>query len=397
MFKTKRKLIFSIISITLGSMLVAYTVLSSIFGTFNFTKWKQTQDLAVEDTQNYGLVITTDEEENTNSEISESTNATLPDAKLNVTSTTIDSKPLTAGSISLTSAAIAPTAYSDYGISAQAETAQLITVSVTPSESEVTDFTFSCSWLDPNSSWATGKDINNYFTVTQSSTNKLQATATCIQAFGEPIVITCTYDFDASIKATCQADYLKAITDVTITGFYAEEFNDVGSIIKATPTYGVGTITGTFTPQYVYAELSDEAYAYLRNSDYYYSWLGAANDDPSLVQSTAYGFDGKTPYYTSSGTTFELDQFIDDGSDNYFSIYRAEANKYIVAAFNSLAKNTTNQLRCAVEYTYTYDTYSKSGTAYTDYGSINEDYFVSSLLTVTGVSFNNENLIYYPD
>ncbi|MGN0818343.1 MAG: hypothetical protein ACI4L9_05170 [Candidatus Coproplasma sp.] len=72
------------------------------------------------------------------------------------------------------------------------------------------------------------------------------------------------------------------------------------------------------------------------------------------------------------------------------------ADKYIYAAFNTTAQNTTNNIRCAVSYSYSYNSYLKTGTAYTAYGSMNPERIHSSLLAVSSVTLDGD-IVFLPD
>lgn len=288
--------------------------------------------------------------------------------------------------ISLMTTLISTEEYEEYGISEQADSAYLITATVNSEASDVTDFTFSCTWKNASSSWASGKSVSDYFTITQSTTNKLQATATCLKAFGEPVTISCSYDFDRSIKATAQADYLKPLTNVTVSGFDAADFrltmsDAIWMTITATPTYGTGTITGTFEGVNKTSELSDSAFNYLKASKYYNAWRHY--DNSAVLQ--------QSPDLIPYG-----DEVFSSFARMFYTYTKEEGLKYINAAFTTLAQETTNQLRCAVQYNYTYGSYSKTGTAYTEYGSMDATKLGSSLLEVSNVSLDGD-LVFLPD
>ena len=71
--------------------------------------------------------------------------------------------------ISLTSALIDPADYADYGVSALAETAGTITATVLPSNATDKSLDWSVAWKNASSSWATGKTVTDYFTVTPTA------------------------------------------------------------------------------------------------------------------------------------------------------------------------------------------------------------------------------------
>lgn len=103
----------------------------------------------------------------------------------------------------------------DAGVSALAETSYTLTATVTPSEASNKQVDWYASWANGSSSWASGKTVTDYVTVTPTSDGANTATVACIQSFGEQIIVTCASREDPSINGTCTADYEKKVVDVT--------------------------------------------------------------------------------------------------------------------------------------------------------------------------------------
>lgn len=78
---------------------------------------------------------------------------------------------------------------------------------------------WSVSFVNPSSSWASGKTITDYVTVTPTSDGALTATVQCLKAFGEQIKITVTSRANEYAKAECTVDYARRITDFTFYSF----------------------------------------------------------------------------------------------------------------------------------------------------------------------------------
>lgn len=74
---------------------------------------------------------------------------------------------------------------------------------------------WSVAWKDAESEWATGKTVTDYVTITPSEEGSLTATATCLQDFGEQIIITVASELDESVNATCTVDYAQKIKSVS--------------------------------------------------------------------------------------------------------------------------------------------------------------------------------------
>ena len=112
--------------------------------------------------------------------------------------------------ILLRSARIASEQYEDYGIDAQANTAYSITATVNENAADKSVIG-SVHWKDGSSTWATGKNINDYVTLNQTTEYGLNFTLTVKQAFGEPIMIKVASCMDSGIYGTAQVDHLKEL------------------------------------------------------------------------------------------------------------------------------------------------------------------------------------------
>lgn len=122
--------------------------------------------------------------------------------------------------IALMSTRIAPVAYSDYGISAQAESAYTLTATITPADATIQSLHWTVVWKDTESTFAQGKVVTDYVTVSpQAGGNGLTATVTCLQAFGEQIIISACSIENSNRKASCTADYVSKIINVSCTMF----------------------------------------------------------------------------------------------------------------------------------------------------------------------------------
>ena len=137
-----------------------------------------------------------------------------------------------------------------------------VNATVEPSDVELKSFTFTAEWVNPASEWATGKDVSDYFTVTQSGTNSLQATLQCLQPFGEQIKVigTGTSLDDITASAECTIDFAKRIVSATISGSNIESvkdgvkltsssglFNATDILSSCSFTYSAYTVEDTFT------------------------------------------------------------------------------------------------------------------------------------------------------
>lgn len=107
--------------------------------------------------------------------------------------------------------------YAQYGISPIADSAKTLTAKITPDDAVNKEVDWSVAWKNPSSSWASGKTVTEYVTVSPTSDGALTATATCNQAFGEQILVTVAVRNAQGIKATCTVDYVQKYLGTNLT------------------------------------------------------------------------------------------------------------------------------------------------------------------------------------
>lgn len=118
--------------------------------------------------------------------------------------------------IKLMSAKIAAADYAEYGVSAQAENAFVLTATITPDDSYDKTVDWTVRWQNASSSWAKGKTVTDYVTVTPTSDGALSASVACLQDFGEKIEVVCTSRANENASATCVCDYAKRVESFSI-------------------------------------------------------------------------------------------------------------------------------------------------------------------------------------
>lgn len=121
-------------------------------------------------------------------------------------------KPVENG-IALTSAEIPVAEFMANGVSAQAETAYTLTATLDPADVIDKTVDWAVEFASPSSSWATGKTVTDYVTVTPTSDGALTANVECLQAFGEQIKVVVTSRSNSEAKAECTVDYARKILD----------------------------------------------------------------------------------------------------------------------------------------------------------------------------------------
>ena len=155
--------------------------------------------------------------------------------------------------ILLRSARIASEQYEDYGIDAQANTAYSITATVNEDAADKSVIG-SVHWKDDSSTWATGKNINDYVTLNQTVQYGLDFTFIVKQAFSEPVMIKVASCMDSGIYGTAQVDHLKELKSfkAVLNPSYGTDIGRINvgenmNTIEITPNFGEGTVEGTIS------------------------------------------------------------------------------------------------------------------------------------------------------
>lgn len=92
------------------------------------------------------------------------------------------------------------------------DTEYKITASLTPSTYESFGVSWEIAWANPTSTWANGKSVGDYVTLTDN--NDLSCNLKKTVDFGEQIVVTCFANIDTSLTAKCTLDFEKKVTSV---------------------------------------------------------------------------------------------------------------------------------------------------------------------------------------
>lgn len=222
--------------------------------------------------------------------------------------------------VALMSAKIDTADYANYGVSTQAETAYTITAEVSGSDglagSVSKKVTFSAKFKTPSSSWATGKNVDDYVTVTPTGDNT--ATVACLKGFSEQIIVTATSDVDPSKSGSCTVDYVKRATSVKIVSgkldFNGANRTQLGIEVE----YTDGTLNSTVKiTGYEFVANSGLATA-VENSSYYSIFENAcetdgleAGFDLNYSQSTSVDVTGKDSIISTT-FAYEADEMYDD-------------------------------------------------------------------------------------
>ena len=95
-----------------------------------------------------------------------------------------------------------------------------ITATVYPEYATNKDVSWSLAWADASSSWATGKTVSDYVSMTSDASS---ATLTCVQAFGEQIVLTATLIANEQHTANATIDYNQRVIDMQLSLYHGED------------------------------------------------------------------------------------------------------------------------------------------------------------------------------
>ena len=212
--------------------------------------------------------------------------------------------------IKLMSAKIAAADYAEYGISPMAESAQQLTATITPANATNQKVDWAVEWVNPSSTWANGKTVTDYVTVTPTSDGALTANVECLQAFGEQVKVTVTSRQNTEASATATVDYAKRITAInrskTSGGSVIFSMTAAGSSHLISKGEAILDTSSEFVPEYSVGTIDDEfdfTYTYFYSTEFIsaledqgFDDLSQANHEYALpTDSTMSFFGGSAP------------------------------------------------------------------------------------------------------
>lgn len=152
--------------------------------------------------------------------------------------------------IKLAAVKLASSEYEAYGVSAQAETAYTLTATITPADAANKKVDWTIAFKNASSTWASGKTVTEYATVTPSADGALTAVVENVAAFGEQIIVKATSRDNAEAFATCTVEYLQRTTGYTLVldGNFHYEVSSTNTTASITPNFatspeGVASLT----------------------------------------------------------------------------------------------------------------------------------------------------------
>lgn len=152
--------------------------------------------------------------------------------------------------IRLAAMKLASSEYEAYGVSAQAETAYTLTATITPADAANKKVDWTIAFKNASSTWASGKTVTEYATVTPSADGALTAVVENVAAFGEQIIVKATSRDNAEAYATCTVEYLQRTTGYSfgLHGNFYYEVSSTNTTASITPDFatnpqGVASLT----------------------------------------------------------------------------------------------------------------------------------------------------------
>lgn len=305
--------------------------------------------------------------------------------------------------ISLMSKAIAVEDYADYGISPQADSAILITATITPVNASVQDIVWSCGWTNENSAWASGKNISDYYGFT--GYNTLTTQAVCYKPFSETIWVRATSVDNPDVSATATAHYVKRLTpSFELQGVSGTVDYDGSYVFNLTESYSEGTVMGTVkysNLKHVYTSASggSQLFGDLEDAIYHEYNETKQPSDPHM-DSCNFNYDG-----WQYEDDYLNDYMITNEEDMVFSPYVvfdciSDAGKKLTNQRITNAKANQLYRQCGADkllVTVSFDyIYTYNGATYNS-GTLSKTYTfdcTSMGVKVTGMSFNKTALIH---
>ena len=101
--------------------------------------------------------------------------------------------------------------YNYYGVSPTAEASQLLTATIGPDYATNKNVIWTVDWKNPEATWAKGKTVTDYVTVTPTSDGANTAVVANLKAFSEQVIITVKSESDPEVFATATVDYAKRL------------------------------------------------------------------------------------------------------------------------------------------------------------------------------------------
>lgn len=301
--------------------------------------------------------------------------------------------------VRLMSEKLAPVLYAANGVSETAESAYTITATVLPEDASNKNLTWELSFKNA-SSWAKGKRVTDYVTVSSSGDTNNVAVLSCKKAFGEQILLKAISAADNTKSAAVTVDYRQKITNATL--HFGDFSVDSGKTLH--PEFDLrvwekgngGVVSLTYeTSDYTIADTFTIDWSNKKGSSLD---VGAAGVMNGKVVSEEFLMDvelGEEIYFDLSFFDFPLITEFYFNSDAYSSLQAKQNNPFAIRAISYFFKSckdcgSTDPLAVAslsVPIKSNYNTYTATF-------SIDFVNYVSGETAVSSVSTNESGVIY---
>lgn len=200
--------------------------------------------------------------------------------------------------IQLLSAVLPRAAYAANGVAETADSAYSLTAEIKPDYATDKTVDWSVDWSDSESEWASGKTVTDYVTVKPTTDGALTAVATCLQDFGEPIILTVSSRSKPEVSGICIMGYYQRVKSVnykfsfdsgeytpTISnGVYMVDYTGAEKdyAIELEPIYSNYTVADTYTTKISGAFSSTFGYSTTQTLNTLKISAGIAGGDPVI-------------------------------------------------------------------------------------------------------------------
>ena len=227
--------------------------------------------------------------------------------------------------IKLAAVKLASSKYDEYGVSPLAETAYTLTATITPADAANKAVDWTIAFKNASSTWATGKTVTEYATVTPSSDGALTAVVENVAAFGEQIVVKATSRDNTDAYATCMVEYLQRTTGYTLT-LDGKTYSTTGTTTNsATPTFATARSASATVKV-------DKSTVYTRTNTDSVGYISVKPTTAFKTAITNAGLDAsKLKEYTSSAMMINFSNWFDSVWGSALYSTNAEKNKLITA------------------------------------------------------------------
>lgn len=222
--------------------------------------------------------------------------------------------------------------FAEEGISPLAESAQQLTATVTPADATNKEVDWSIEWNNASSTWAKGKTVTDYVTVTPTADGALTANVACLQPFAEKIVIRVAVRTDTALYAEAVVDYEKRILGFDLSFANTFSTTDTNNLVEpANWSFTTSSLTQTVNFPRIKAAV---------NNDFGYAWTGYYDDQDTtnVTLNVQYSIYTKDKSYAGAKISVAASEEYINALEAAGLSVQANANQYIELTSGSLSE-----------------------------------------------------------